>query len=150
MKSSSSLGWFVWEVAGGAGEASEETPPSALCLTCCFWSRRSFRKSLAFRHGGRLASAPRPARPRTHGGDQGGKGEKNTHTFQIVRRPCRGLSFKGNKQRLSSCCSENVCFQLFSGFVFFLGQQQIQWKEQREPQSKVCEVQVFFEERRNF
>lgn len=70
MKSSRSLGWLVWEVAGGAagvagaGVASPEAP-SALCLTCSFWSRRSFLRSLALRHGGRLASAPRPARQKT-------------------------------------------------------------------------------------
>lgn len=56
MKSSRSLGWLVWVGAGGVGET-----PSACCLTCSFWRRRSFLKSLAFRHGGRLGSAPIPA-----------------------------------------------------------------------------------------
>lgn len=68
MKSSRSLGWFVWQGAGGAGEMMEETP-STSCLVCSFWRRRSFRSSLAFRHGGRLASAPSPASQRIKRGN---------------------------------------------------------------------------------
>lgn len=60
MKSSRVLGWLVWGGVGGVGETMEETP-SAPCLICSFWRRRSFLRSLAFRHGGRLASAPTPA-----------------------------------------------------------------------------------------
>lgn len=60
MKSSRGLGWLVWVGVGGVGETMEATP-SASCLICSFWRRRSFLKSLAFRHGGRLASAPTPA-----------------------------------------------------------------------------------------
>lgn len=139
MKSSRSLGWLVWEVAGGAGAPSEETP-SALCLTCSFWSRRSFLTSLAFRHRGRLASAPRPAWQRTRRGERNcldaplrraDEGEKNN--ISITTSPPR-LQLQLNEQLLSSRCSENVCFQLF-GFVFF-SHQQIWWREQREPQSE--------------
>lgn len=60
MKSSRGLGWLAWVGVGGVGETMAETP-SASCLICSFWRRRSFLKSLAFRHGGRLASAPTPA-----------------------------------------------------------------------------------------
>lgn len=53
-KSSSDLGWMAREGAG----LVRETP---CCLVCSFWRRRSFLRSLAFRHGGRLGSAPLPA-----------------------------------------------------------------------------------------
>ena len=57
MKSSRGL---VWAAVGGEGETMEGTP-SAFCLIWSFWRRRSFLKSLAFRHGGRAGSAPIPA-----------------------------------------------------------------------------------------
>lgn len=68
MKSSSVLVWLVWVGVGGVGETMEETP-SACCLICSFWRRRSFLKSLAFRHGGRLGSAPIPAPQKRKEGD---------------------------------------------------------------------------------
>lgn len=75
MKSSRGLGWLLCVGVGGLGDTMEETP-SASCLICSFWWRRSFLKSFAFRHGGRLASAPTPA---PQGEDRRG-GELSTKT----------------------------------------------------------------------
>ena len=66
MNASRGLGWGAWPggasvgvgVVGVAGEAPE-SPPTAR-LICSFCRRRSFRRSLAFRQGGRAGSAPFP------------------------------------------------------------------------------------------
>lgn len=127
MKSSKSLGWLVWEVAGGAGVASSETP-SALCLTCSFWSRRSFLKSLAFRQGGRLASAPRPEGQRTYRGEQNflkvpvRQAEEKKKTFQFIHT--------------EASATVALKMPVSSDFRFFSSHQQIWLREQREPQRK--------------
>lgn len=144
MKSSRSLGWLVWGVARGAGVALPETP-SALCLTCSFWSHRSFLKSLAFRHGGRLASAPTPARQKTHRGEQNfldvpvktGR-KKKKKLFHFVH-----IGIELNKQLLCNCCAGNVCFHLFEGLLGFIFLPQAHLVESD------CDVQVFFEGWRN-
>lgn len=129
MKSSRSLAWLVWEVAGGAGGGGVASPetPSALCLMCSFWRRRSFLKSLAFRHGGRLASAPRPARHRAYRGEQNFWDvsvwqAKEKKTFHYVHS--EALAIAALKMSVSSCWS------------FSLSHQQIWLREQREPQRK--------------
>lgn len=63
MKSSRDFGGLVWVGVGGGGDTVEETAPASF-LIWSFWSRRSFLNSLAFRHGGRLVSAPTPASQR--------------------------------------------------------------------------------------
>lgn len=132
MKSSRSLGWLVWEVvggAGGAGVASLETP-SALCLACSFRSRRSFLKSLAFRHGGRLTSAPRPDGQRTYRGE---------HNFLDV--PVRQADEEKKKKAFHFVLTEasvtaalKMPVSSYFRFSFFLSRQQIWLREQRESQ----------------
>lgn len=60
MKSSRVLGTLVWLGVGEVGVTVEGTP-SVCCLISSFWWRRSFLKSLAFRHGGLSGSTPIPA-----------------------------------------------------------------------------------------
>lgn len=148
MKSSRSLGWLVWEVAGGAGAPSEETP-SALCLTCSFWSRRSFLTSLAFRHRGRLASAPRPAWQRTRRGERNcldaplRRADEEKKTFQS-HRPRRGFSFS----LTSSSSAAAVLKMSVSSYLglFFLATSKFGGESKGSHKAKGdCDVQVFFE-----
>lgn len=72
--SSRDLGWLVKVGVEGLGTEEEEEEeaevevegeevaeaPASCCRLCSFCSRRSLRRSLAFRHAGLLGSAPTP------------------------------------------------------------------------------------------